>query len=190
MANRYRRKVRLEDWKGNIYEFGGSGSGGISVDTEDVDNVYNKSDGSIVADNTTNNGSSIYIPHYNINKECISAIFEDLKFGTYSVMFRLKTSNNTITDKLIVINSYYNNGNSDSLLSTTYLAPSDFDNPNVFQTFGFVTKLKGINSNNTINLKIKITILGNNYNDLSFWFDYIIINYAYTSVLGRITSLV
>lgn len=181
---------RIEDYKGNVLMFGGggNGSGGIMVGAEEIDGVDNTTRGSSVADNTsatnliisaTNNPSTL--------TNLLTANVEDLKFGDYAIVLRLRTSNKDISDVLVKVTTYFTTENSESLLSTTYIKGTDFDEANDWQSFGFLMKFKGTYSD-LMRMKIRVDLPACE-NLAKIDLDYIIVNYAYSSKLGINTIL-
>lgn len=190
---RYKRQVRIEDWEGNEYILSGSsgGSSGAIIQSEDIDGRDSITNGNAnYTDNNTSSGKSIFIVGSTSNKTLLNTKIEDLKCGKYSIIFRMRCNNNTVTTKLIQINVYHNDGTRDTLMSTTYLSPSNFKAANVYQTFGFVTELKGILNTTTkaTNMKIIITVLGNS-TSYQYWLDYLSVNMTYVGIGGAPTTL-
>lgn len=182
---------RLEDYQGNILNFSGSGSGsgGIMIGAEEVDQIDYLTSGNLVADNKSATNLSIFISTSPSQiQNVLNANIEDLKFGTYAIMLRMMVSHNTSEEDIIRIQTFYATETSEILLSTTFLKPSYFKLSNNYETFGFLTDFKG-NYASDAKLRIKVQLMRTPV-ALNITLDYIIINFAYTSIIGRTTQLI
>lgn len=185
------RTIRIEDWEGNIYrpEGVGSGSGGVVTPADEIGKGGSSTDGTLVEDSTSNNGTSIEVssdPSSDMN--IATMIFDDVSFGEYSIMTRLKTSNNASPNALVRIETfYYIEGFEENKLSSTDVLGSYFVSNNMYQSFGFVMKFMG-NYDKNMKLKVVMTLL-KRPEAVTVNFDSLVLNKAYTSLTGLSTVL-
>lgn len=183
------RTCRFEDWEGNIYRFEGTGGAGgatgtVISPTENINNI--ETDGTVIED-PESSGSAIIVSSGTEAKNVATMYIDDLIFGDYSVTLRLKSSNNSTTNTLLQIRTYYSlEGANDILLSTTNVAGTVFAAANAYQQLNFITKFKGV-ANVNMRMKVVITALPNT--NTTFCFDYVAVVMASGSMLNTVTVL-
>ena len=173
---------------------GGNGSGalvytpdGIYANTEDLSSEQPKDANNLVIQSTLGAGQT----------KCIALkSIEELMYGCYSVLFRVKCSSNT-NNTIPVLNvstyEFIDDGTDEgvsTLLASCDLYETDFQQKNVFQEFGFLSQFCGINGDNKDKkFNIIITMNGNS-NNPTIQLDYIYVSMAYTALLPLGTKLV
>lgn len=183
------RTVRWEDWMGNVYKFEGTGtgSGGVDVPSEDIIKD-GSTDGTITDDLGSNGGKVIQVGSSpTVNKNVATVEFEDLPFGDYSVMLRLKRSNTNGAS--LVVNTYYESGEAAipaKKLSTTPIAPSQVSTTQ-YTSIGFAMKYTGTYTKKN-KLKVEILMLAN-ATATTIYFDTVTVSKSYTGLTGTVTTL-
>jgi len=155
---------------------GGGGAGGITITAADLGianySSVKSTSGKVYSYLTTANTAANNI---------IVATFEELQYGTYSVMLRLALAIKTSTANLIKVETYHVDGSTETLLNTAYIKPSDFPDANTYEVFGFVTKFRGSSGNGNPSLRVKISIVANSTGN-NLYFDYVMVAPTYASV--------
>lgn len=206
MATTEKRWIRIEDWNGNIYvtDDTSSGSGdtsGTVIDGTDIGNpsdginYTNYTDGTPQDDNDTASGRSILVV-YNDNKEVTvaSVQFDDLQFGMYSILFRIKSSvygnrtNATLNARRILrVDTYFVNNDTGytnpTPLSQTYVYAKNFSN-SAYTDIGFVFNYKGTHCS-SVGLRVNIMLLPESLSTITF--DHITLFRAYNSIRPILT---
>ena len=183
------RTIRIEDWEGNVYRPEGVGSGGTSgtiVSPSQNDKI--ETDGTIITDDGSSGSVIMVQTDPTTEKNIATGYVSDLVFGDYSVAVRLKSSNNTATSNIVRIRTYYSvEGQTDVLLSTTYITANKFKAANTYQTFVFITTFKGVVDANQ-RLKIEVTSLPITTSS-TICLDYFTVDMAAGSMLNTVTTL-
>lgn len=116
------------------------------------------------------------------NEIIASKSFTAYLYGTYSIMIRMKSSNVNGTDAIATINVYENSNSIKTLLSTSNIYPYHFNDANVFEELGIVTKFNGTNSNDDEKkLEVEVVAIGDGNTNIKI--DFIYMTMAYTSLL-------
>lgn len=194
------RTTRVEDWEGNVYLLGGAGGGqgGISTDSTDIGKGGSTTSGSHTNDVFSNSGECIELSSSGSADQNLATVdFTDVTFGDYSVSIRMKSDFITKQNNpLLTIYTYYHidaaNGvpEVNTLLSTTDVHPELFNEINVYQTFGFVTRFKGT-FNKKMSLRVAIMLRAQSEPPVmkTVRLDNITVNHAYTGLTGVATLL-
>ena len=127
---------------------------------------------------------------YGENEVICNKTFNNLLYGTYYVILRIKTTSNTCEDHPllnITTSEYIDETDSLTLLSSTDIYETDFSKVNEFEEIGFITQFKGINGKNTKNLNITINMIGNE-NNPKINIDYISIGMAAPGIVPLFSS--
>lgn len=173
---------------------GGSGTGALVYTS---DGIYANVEDLTTEQPKDANNNVIQVSLGTGQTKCIALkSIEDLMYGCYSILFRVKCSSNTNSEIPILNISTYEfiedgteQGDS-ALLASCDLYESDFDQPNVFQEFGFLSQFTGINGmNKDKKFNIIITMNGNS-NIPIIQLDYIYVSMAYTALLPLETKLI
>ena len=125
-----------------------------------------------------------------LNEVICNKTFEDLLYGSYYIILRVKTSSNRcdITPLLnIIVSEYIEDTDTLTLLSSTDIYETDFSSCGEFEEMGFITQFKGTNGKSKKNLNITITMIGNS-NNPKINIDYIAIGLASPGLVPLFTS--
>jgi hypothetical protein len=178
MANIERRNIRIEDWEGNIYypeTQSGSSLAGRIVDAEDATTDLTSSsvtitEGSLVAENTANNGTAIMIASPTADKILFQTAIAGIPFGKVAVNMRVKSNKVTASLNLMKVEIYYYDSLEESdgtLLETKTITGADIGTVNKFVDYMFTTDFSGTYTSSTC-FKIKIIALSGNGSTLHF----------------------
>lgn len=108
--------------------------------------------------------------------------FNDLLYGTYSIMIRMKCSNTTGINRVAVVNIYEYSSYGTVLLSSSDIYPYHFNNEDEFEELGIISKYKGNNSDDDDRMIIvEIVACGDGNTNLKV--DYIYMQLSYASLL-------
>ena len=119
------------------------------------------------------------------NEVICNKTFKDLLYGTYYVVIRVKTSNNTYEKNPIlniITSEYVEETDTLTVLSMTDIYATDFVTINEYEEIGFITQFKGTNGGNSKNLNITINMIGNETNPIVN-IDYISLGLAGCSII-------
>ena len=117
------------------------------------------------------------------NEIICNKTFEDLIYGTYYVILRLKSSDITYADHpLLTITTSEFADDELNLLSTTDIYATDLTIENEYEEIGFITKFYGNHGPSKKNLNITVNMIGN-YNNPKVNIDYISIGMAAPGIL-------
>lgn len=181
MANIERRNIRIEDWEGNIYypeTQSGSSLAGRIVDAEDAttdltSNSVTITEGTIVSDNTANNGQAIMIASPSVDKILFQTAIAGIPFGKVAINIRAKSNIITAATNLFKVETYYYDTLEESegtLLKTITIKGNSFSTANKYTDISIIDEFSGIYTTSTT-YKVKITALGGN--GASLYFDQI-----------------
>lgn len=158
----------------------GSGSGGIIAGGKEFFTNANEVDPTaeypIVTANTSNENE---VPFFEVH-------LEDIILGRYSCMFRLRSSNVSISSPLIKIEVFHRLNGVDTKLVEANIRGTDFDVTNTWKTMGFVVDFHGDNNIDKL-MVIKGTLL-KQIQPTEINLDYIVTNFVYTNV-GAIQTI-
>jgi len=189
-----RRYYRLEDWKGNVYYQDSSGSDSAAsihkdASLKDETGSGMTSDGTVVSDNTANLGKAVMLAsNASSVRNLLTATFDNIPFGKYSISLRMKSNVATGTSNIIRVRCYYvdNTGaNSTTLLSTTYITGETFGIANKYLDLGFITDFRG-NYTSAVSLRVNIHLM--NIAGTTAYMDTITIQRAMVGMAGLNTS--
>ena len=162
-----RRYYRLEDWRGNVYipDQTAGDLANIHKDASLKDDPGSgmSSDGTIVADQDANLGKAILLSSSNgASKNLLTAVFDNLSFGKYSVTLRMKGNIASGNTEIVRVTCYYidNSGTyATTTLSYTIMTGETFGVANKYLDLGFITDFRGKFSS-SISLKVVVDLAG------------------------------
>ena len=111
--------------------------------------------------------------------------FKDLLYGTYYIILRIKTSNNTYNENPILnitTSEYVEEIDQLTLLSTTDIYETDFKHTDEYEEMGLIVPFKGNNSKGTKTMNVTISAIGNK-NNTKINIDYITMGLAAPSII-------
>lgn len=100
-----------------------------------------------------------------------------LRAGLYSIMFRVKISDNTGTDNLISIKAKVNS-NEGTLINEAHIKPKMFSNKDKYQTFGFCINADILKTDKVF---LSMNLLSSQKREIVS-LDYVVVGPTYTSI--------
>lgn len=145
----------------------GGGGGGIILNASDL-NIANVS---TQVQNVGGYEKSFVNPPSTVTS-VVNAAFEDLLYGTYSVIVRMAINNISSTANILKLEAFHVVGATETLINTAYVKPSSFTTAGKYQTLGFVTDFAGSGGLSSPKLLIKVSTVSH-ATQYSIYFDYI-----------------
>lgn len=167
-----KRYIRMEDWEGNQYYTGASGSSGngdsgLSVTPDSLitgSATGTITDGTTTTDQNASTGSAIVLTaDANADKNLLTTTFTGLTFGNVSGDIRLRSTVASGSTVVIEVKCYYfdftntQDGYTGVLLDTFTYTGSDIGIANTYTNLGFLVNYYGV-CTQSFGLKVQITL--------------------------------